>query len=110
MKKRNKSILQANMNECYVCKATHDLHTHEVFYGEADRRKSIEYDCYVRLCARHHNMSNEGVHFNKRLDLDLKAEMQKAFERMHGHDKFMSVFHHDWINVRSDWIENKSTR
>lgn len=90
--KRDKSIVQKDMSRCYVCGTTQGLHTHEVFYGSANRKKSIQYGCYVRLCGRHHNLSNDGVHFNKQLDTSLKRVAQECFEGLHGHDKFMEVF------------------
>lgn len=48
------------------------LHRHEVFYGTANRQKSIEDGLVVYLTPELHNMSNEGVHFNKEFDLELK--------------------------------------
>lgn len=97
MKKRDKSIVQKDMSKCYVCGITTDLHTHEIYFGTADRKKSIEYGCYVRLCAKHHNMSNEGVHFNHWLDRRLKEIGQREFEKLYGHDKFMKVFHRNYL-------------
>lgn len=90
--KRDKSIVQKDMSRCYICGTTKGLHTHEVFYGSANRKKSIQYGCYVSLCGRHHNLSNDGVHFNKQLDTTLKRVTQECFEGLHGHDKFMEVF------------------
>ena len=64
------SIIQKN-KECIVCGTTINIHIHEVFYGK-NRQKSIEDGCCVYLCGKHHNMSNEGVHFNHELDMKLK--------------------------------------
>lgn len=94
--KRNKSIIH-DMSKCYVCGTTQDLHTHEVFYGSANRKKSIEWGCYVKLCGRHHNLSNEGVHYNKTLDTKLKQEAQRKFEMIHGHEKFMEIFRKNYL-------------
>ena len=66
-----KSIIQFN-KECYVCKTRNNLHRHEIFFGKANRKKSIEDGCTVYLCGIHHNLSNEGVHFDKELDAHLK--------------------------------------
>lgn len=41
------------------------------FFGK-NRKISIEDGCCVYLCGRHHNQSNEGVHFNHNLDWELK--------------------------------------
>lgn len=64
------SLLQ-DTKECYVCGTTQNIHIHEVFYGR-NRQNSIKDGCCVYLCGKHHNLSNEGVHFDKKLDLKLK--------------------------------------
>lgn len=86
------SILMNEMNHCYVCKTTLNLHIHEVFFGTANRKKSIQYGCCISLCAKHHNMSNEGVHFNRKLDLKIKEEMQKKFEEVYPDLDFIKIF------------------
>ena len=88
---RRFSILQKEMNKCYVCGTTKDLHIHEVMFG-VNRKNSIKYGCCVSLCAKHHNMSNEGVHFNRALDLELKKEMQKRFEEVYPDKNFLKIF------------------
>lgn len=68
------SILQ-NEKKCYVCNTTCDIHIHEVYFGR-NRQKSIEDGCCVYLCGKHHNMSKDGVHYNHKLDMELKKEME----------------------------------
>lgn len=48
------------------------------FFGR-NRQKSIEDGCCVYLCGKHHNQSNDGVHFNHELDMKLKKEMEVAW-------------------------------
>lgn len=91
-----KSILQ-NKKECWVCKTTQNLHEHHVFGGNANRKKSESNGLKVYLCAWHHNMSNEGVHFNKELNYRLQTFAQRKFERLHSHEKFMEVFHKNYL-------------
>ena len=67
------SILQKEKS-CYVC-GTNKIHTHEIYFGK-NRQKSIEDGCCAYLCPKHHNMSNEGVHFNHELDMYLKQICQ----------------------------------
>ena len=74
-----KSIIQEN-KECYVCKNTIGLHSHHILYGTANRRMSELYGLKVWLCPKHHNMSDEGVHFNRELDLQLKKLAQEYYE------------------------------
>lgn len=64
------SILQ-DKKQCYVCGTEYNIHIHEIYFGK-NRKISIEDGCCVYLCGRHHNQSNEGVHFNHELDIKLK--------------------------------------
>lgn len=91
------SILQNEMTKCYVCGTTNNLHIHEVFYGTANRQKSIKYGCCVSLCANHHNLSNEGVHFNKALDLEIKKKMQKRFNEVYPDLDFLKIFGKNYL-------------
>ena len=68
------SILQ-DKKECYRCESTINIHIHEVYYGK-NRKKSIEEVCCVYLCGKHHNQSNEGVHFDHSFDIFLKKVME----------------------------------
>ena len=70
---------------------------HEVYFGSANRKKSIEYGCQVWLCGEHHNLSSEGVHMNRKRDLILKRYTQKCFEEEFSHEKFMEVFHKNYL-------------
>ena len=54
-------------------------HRHECFFGTANRKISIEDGLVVFLEPRLHNMSNEGVHFNKEFDLMIKREAEKRW-------------------------------
>lgn len=92
---RNKSIIQSDMSKCYVCGKPKEC-IHEIYYG-INRNKSIKYGCYVALCNYHHNMSEHGVHFNKALDLNLKQECQREFEKIYDRGKFMEVFHKNYL-------------
>ena len=77
------SVIQKE-KECWVCKNTIGLHSHHILYGTASRRMSELYGLKVWLCGKHHNMSNEGVHFNKELDLQLKRLAQEYYEANYG--------------------------
>ena len=73
------SVIQQE-KECWVCKTTQNLHSHHVFFGSSNRKQSEKLGLKVWLCAYHHNMSNEGVHFNKPLDIKLKTMAQEYYE------------------------------
>ena len=85
-----KSILQT-VKRCYVCGTTYNIHDHHIFGGTANRKNSENHVFKVFLCGHHHNMSNEGVHFNRELDLKLKRECQAKFEETHSREEFMAI-------------------
>lgn len=69
----------------------------DVFYGTANRKKSEEFGCWVYLCAGHHNMTDYSVHFNKELDLKLKKECQKEFEKNGTREEFRRIFGRSYL-------------
>lgn len=91
-----KSILQIDQ-KCYVCGTTQNLHKHHVF-GASNRKWSEKYGLIIILCARHHNMSDDGIHFDKELDLFVKKEAQKRFEEVHGtREDWMRIFARNYL-------------
>lgn len=92
-----KSILQKE-KECYLCKILLEidtisgLHEHHIFEGTGRRKQSEKFGLKVYLCAKHHNMSEYGVHFNKNLDLMLKRIAQEKFEETHTREDFIEHF------------------
>ena len=93
-----RSILN-NKRECFVCRTPLNLHKHHIYEG-ARRSKSEQYGCWVYLCARHHNMSDEGVHFNRDLDLKIKRICQKAWQKHYNktEDEFRAIFGRSYEN------------
>ena len=80
---KTKKSLISNDKKCYVCRTTSSLHKHHIFYGTANRKISDKQGCWVYLCAFHHE-SDQGVHFNKALDTELKEKCQRAWEERNG--------------------------
>ncbi len=92
----SKSLI-SNEKKCWVCETTQDIHKHHIFRGYAFRKVSEEYGCWVYLCGKHHNLSNEGVHFNKELDLCLKKLAQKRFEEEYPELSFIKIFGRNYL-------------
>jgi hypothetical protein len=95
----SKSILQEDKC-CCVCGTTLNLHKHHVFEGR-NRKNSEEDGCWVYLCARHHNMSDEGVHFNKQLDEYLKIQMEYVWIKHYGKtiEDFIKRYRKNYLNI-----------
>lgn len=108
----SKSILQRKDGTCYLCSLLHGedgyqawLEEHHVFEGWANRKKSEHWGLKVYLCNSHHNQTcNESVHVNSEIEEQLKVTAQKAFEKLHGHKKFMQEFGMNYLD-EVDWFE-----
>lgn len=86
-----KSLIQTE-KECFVCGRKDDIHTHHVYEGTANRKKSDKDGMIVYLCGRHHNLSTDGVHFNKTLDLAIKKLAQRKYEETHTREEFIKRY------------------
>lgn len=78
-----KSII-SNNKYCFICGINQGLHKHHIIHGSANRKKSDEDGLWIYLCGKHHNLSNEGVHNNKNLDLSLKKMAEKRWLEFYG--------------------------
>ena len=82
---------------CFVC-GSNVVAVHHVYGGTGRRPISDREGCWVYLCPYHHNASNDGVHFNKDLDIEIKRICQSRWERREGlegegaHDEFRKRF------------------
>ena len=86
-----KSIMQ-DEKKCYVTGMPGDvrvLHKHHIYGGRGNRQVSEDNGFWVWLLPEYHNMSNEGVHFNKEFDLALKQACQRKYEETHTRAEFM---------------------
>ena len=74
-------------------------HRHEVFFGNPNRQKSIKDGLVVFLTPEMHNMSKQGVHFNRKFDLYLKQIGEKAWCDYYGKtiDDFIKEYGRNYI-------------
>lgn len=89
------SILQTE-KRCYVCDTEQNLHLHHI-YGGSNRKVSDKNGFVVYLCAKHHNMSDEGVHFSKELDNFLKRRCQEEYEKGHTRGQFVALIGRNYL-------------
>lgn len=98
-----KSIMQSN-KECYLCRKMfgicneRGLHEHHIYEGFGRRRQSEKMGAKVWLCAKHHNMSDYGIHFNKEEDMELKRACQRKFEETHSRDEFIELIGRNYLD------------
>ncbi len=91
-----KSILQRD-KRCFITGRIDNLHKHHI-YGGGNRKNSEKNGFWVYLTAEYHNMSNRGVHFDRKLDLRLKEQCQRKFEETHTRAEFMAIIGKNHIN------------
>ena len=84
-----KSIIQEDTDYCYIC-GRYGTEIHHIF-GASNRKWSTKYGLIVGLCYNHHR-GNQGVHFNKELNVKLKQIGQKAFMEHYTEADFLAVF------------------
>lgn len=77
--KKEKDFCIMPKNKSYSTERMQGLARHEVYFGTANRKLSIEDGLVVFLTPAMHNASKEGVHFNKKFDTKLKKIAQKAW-------------------------------
>lgn len=90
-----RSIIQKD-KECYFCHTIQNLHEHHIYFGK-NRKISEQNGFKVWLCARHHNMSNEGVHFDTAKDTYLKQLCQSTYEQSHSRQDFMKLIGKNYL-------------
>lgn len=92
-----KSIVQSE-KRCYFCGTRDNLHEHHIFPG-SNRKNSEKYGMKVYLCANHHNMTKDSVHFNPIYMKLLKIIGQLYYEDVFQDEPFRNVF---YKNYRED--------
>ena len=83
------SILN-NLDKCYFCGKPAQC-IHEVYYGTANRRISIQNGFCVGLCHGEHNLYTKSVHNDRKMDLELKQLYQKEYEKSHTREEFTKL-------------------
>ena len=89
------SILQ-DSKECFVTHRRYGLHKHHIYEGP-NRRISEQNGFYIWLIPELHNMSNNGIHFNKDFDIKIKRLCQEKFEETHTREEFISLIGRNYL-------------
>ena len=92
------SIIQKDMNRCYVCDKL-QTHKHEIFFGK-NHNNSIKYGLVVGLCLDHHTGYN-GVHTSRGILMNnqLRKIGQQAFMDYYDKSKqdFIKIFKSNYL-------------
>lgn len=85
------SILQSK-KESYISKVSYGLEEHHIYFGVSNRKISEKNGFKVWLTYEEHRGTN-GVHGKNghKLDLKLKQECQKEYEKTHTRQEFITL-------------------
>lgn len=87
---RTPSLLQPDgQKECFLTGCQSGLDLHHIYPGIANRKLSDEWGCWVWL---KHSIHMDLHDRDKKLDLWLKQECQRAFEKQYNRKTFRAVF------------------
>lgn len=91
------SILTNDYEHCYLCGRSGPVQIHHCIHGTANRKNSEHYGLKVPLCADCHTGPN-GVHLNRKKDLNLIIIAQLKFEEVYGgREEFRKVFRRSYL-------------
>ncbi len=74
-----KSVIQDNLEICYLCGTTQGLETHHILNGP-NRKRSEKYGFTIKLCSEHHRGSPAGIHHNIKFSRLVKSIAQEFYE------------------------------
>ncbi len=96
-----KSIVADDLEHCYICSMKGRIRkaecTHHIFGGPL-RKISERNGFTIPSCNADHNMSNEAVHFNRKLDLKLKSICQQVYEKTHTRQEWMKLVGRNYLD------------
>lgn len=92
--KKGKSVFTDDVRYCFLCMAPYPEEHH--IFGASNRKISDRYGFVIPLCPNCHR-GNNGVHFNRKLDVQLKVMAQNYFEEHIGtEEEFIKTFGKSW--------------
>lgn len=106
-----KSIMHQKDGTCYLCMKLHadysmkQTQEHHAIHGAGRRKLSEKYGLKVQLCLRHHTADGgpEAVHKNAEIDLLVKKDAQKAFEKRWPALDFRGIFGKNYLEENDKW-------
>lgn len=91
------SIIQME-KACLIC-GSKNVEQHHVMFGNPRRKLADEDGLWVWLCPEHHR-GTKGVHGKEGHDLDisLKKEVQRIYERNHTREEWMQRYRRNYLD------------
>ncbi len=92
-------VLQTRPGICYICRKRGITQVHHIFYGPL-RGMSDENGLIAHLCMDCHMNAPHAVHRCIDTDLKLRQRCQRAFERSHTRDEFVSLVGKNYLTEK----------
>ena len=91
-----KSILTDDLEHSFLSGIPTNV-IHHIYPGTGRRKISEREGFIVPLTPAEHNMSDNAVHFNRKLDLYLKRLCQKKYEETHTREEFIRLIGRSYL-------------
>ena len=91
-----KSILTDDLEHSFLSGIPTNV-IHHIYQGTGRRKISEREGFIVPLTPAEHNMSDNAVHFNRKLDLYLKRLGQKKYEETHTREEFIKLIGRSYL-------------
>lgn len=93
------SVLQGESKECYITGIKRGLEKHHIYFGVKNRAVSDKYGFWVWLTSEFHR-GTKGVHGRDghELDLRLKRECQREFEKEKSREEFIRLIGKSYLD------------
>lgn len=80
--------------KCYISGAKYNLDCHHIMTGTANRKLSDKYGLWIWL---RHDIHMDLHDRDKELEIRLKQDAQRAFEKLYSHEEWMSLFRKNYL-------------
>lgn len=89
------SILTSDLEHCIICRTKKD-NLHEVFFGTANRSKSMLWGCVIPLCFTHHTEMHKNIEWQKYWHIE--AEKKFLYYYNMTKDDFRKIFGKNYLD------------
>lgn len=95
LEKNRFSILTSDLDHCIICGVKKD-NLHEVFFGTANRTKSMVWGCVIPLCFAHHTEMHKNIEWQKHWHIE--AEKKFLYYYNMTKDDFRKIFGKNYLD------------
>ena len=93
--KNTKSVIVNDLCHCVMC-GKDPAQIHHIFFGVSNRKIADKDGYIIPLCLEHHT-GQDGIHFDKKLDIYWKQIAQRHYELDHSREEFIERYGRSYL-------------